>query len=227
MPEIPGYQIIRGHRRSLSIQIDRHGKLVVKAPYLVPTFFVKRFVNEKRGWIDKQLARAKNTPIHKPLRFQQDDEFLYLGEKYPLQIGDFKEISVSNTLHFPKFLQFRIQKELTEWYIRQAKEIITKRVSHNCKILKTNYKSISFSDTISKWGSCSKENHLQFNWRLVMAPMLVIDYVVVHELVHTREKNHGNRFWRIVASYKPAYKQYKKWLRAHSHALHSFFQSLE
>jgi len=141
---------------------------------------------------------------------------------YKLKVGNYKNIHIdppTDGLNFPNFLIFRAKKELDSWYIKQAKEIITKRVEHYSKIMQTSYKNISFSDTKSKWGSCGPDNALQFNWRLIMAPPLVTDYVIVHELAHTIEKNHSRDFWKKVELYKPAYRQYRKWLETNSHRL--------
>ena len=212
------FELIRQHRRSISIHIDHFGNIVVKAPYLIPRFLISRFVGEKKEWINKKLKHTG-----KPLDIKKGsdkNDYLFLGSSYKLEIGDFKKIEVADTIHYPKFLSFRAEKELKEWYISQAKEVISKRVKYYAAILETTYKSISFSDTSSKWGSCSADNALQFNWRLVMSPILVLDYVVVHELVHTREKNHSHDFWIAVAKYKPAYKQYIKWLKENSFRLH-------
>lgn len=87
------------------------------------------------------------------------------------------------------------------------------------KKMNTKYKSIRFSDTFSKWGTCFPDNSLQSNWRLIMTPITVINYVVVHELAHTTEKNHGSRFWNKVSLYTPAYKQHRKWLDKNKHLL--------
>lgn len=220
MSEIPDFKLIRSHRRTLSIQITRDGELVVKAPIFLPAMFIKRFVLEKKDWIHKHLVQKYDTSTRQEKKYQEGEEFMYLGKKYLLHIGKFKEISLTDTLNFPDFLLFRIEKELTNWYIKQAKKLITERVEYYAKLMNADFTSIMFSDTISKWGSCSRDNSLQFNWRLIMAPILVIDYVVVHELVHTWEKNHGRKFWSKVGIYKPAYKQYRKWLNENSRKLH-------
>jgi predicted metal-dependent hydrolase len=120
---------------------------------------------------------------------------------------------------FPKAAVFRVQKELTAWYIRQAREIISQQVEFYAKRMNASYTDLTFSDTKSQWGRCTHENKLQFSWRLVMAPLLVINYVVVHELVHTIEKNHSRSFWSKVRFHNPSYRQQIKWLAANGHAL--------
>ncbi len=215
MPQIPEYTLIRAHRSSISLQITSSGEIIVKAPYLIPSFLINNFLMDKYDWIQKRLQHG-HAHTKRKHQYLDGEEFMYLGNIVKLRFGNFREISVTDTLNFPQFLSFRVKKELENWYMTQAKKLIQNRVVYHAKLMGTTYKKIFFSDTSSKWGSCSPDNTLQFNWRLIMAPILVIDYVVVHELVHTWEKNHGNEFWRLVAQYKPAYKQYRKWLNEHS-----------
>lgn len=206
------FELIRSSRRSISIHVNDTGSVVVKAPYLVPRIIIDRFVSQKRDWIAKQLSRISSQPV-------LTDEYLYLGNSLPIRIGEYPAISASTALNFPRFLLFRKDKELSAWYQAQARKLITERVRQLAARLDTQFGTITFSDTKSKWGSCDKDNNLQFSWRLIMAPLLVIDYVIIHELAHTLEKNHGRRFWALVSSQKPAYKQYIKWLRDHSHRM--------
>jgi predicted metal-dependent hydrolase len=221
MSTIPPYEIERSNRRSISLQISHNGELIVKAPYLVPAFVVREFVKNKSAWVAKQMGLV--TKFHKKSEgiIAEGDEYPFLGNTYTLHAGSFKAIHVAKTLNIPTVLMFRAKKELVSWYTAQAKQIITESVKRNAVLMKTSYKSITYSDTTSKWGSCSHDNSLQFNWRLVMAPLNIIEYVVIHELAHTKEKNHRRGFWDIVSTYKPAYKQYVKWLKVNSHKLHS------
>lgn len=218
MASIPSPLIVRSVRRTLSLQITSEGKLIVKAPFFVSEKKILYFIKEKEDWILKTLQKSQKMKVNKKT-YQAGEEFLYLGDRYKLNIGDFKEISITNSLNVPNFLVFRIKKELTNWYIKEAKEMITKQVDYMSKKMMVKYKGIRFSDTSSKWGSCGVDNSLQFNWRLIMTPITVINYVVIHELVHTIEKNHGFRFWSKVDLYTPAYKQHRKWLENNKHLL--------
>lgn len=222
MTEIPTFEIIRSRRSSIALQINTYGKVVVKAPPLVPKFIITRYIRDNMGWIEKRLKLVSDHGLNNSHHMENGDEYLYLGDIYRIQKGKYKEITFADgKFLLPDFLLFRAEKELKHWYILQAKKLITERVEYYSQVMKKTYKSISYSDTISQWGSCSRDNRLHFNWRLIMAPLLVIDYVIVHELVHTTEKNHQARFWQEVARYKPAYKQYIKWLKVHSHSIHS------
>lgn len=219
MNDFPDYKLVRTHRRSIALQVTPQGKLVVRAPVFMSAGQIRSFISGHVDWIRKQLEKARK-PVALPRnRYNTSHELLYLGMPYRLEIGNFKEIAVTDKIQFPDFLTFRIKKELEEWYRRKAKEIITDRVTHYATLLDVRYHSITFSDTSSKWGSCTADNRLQFNWKLIMSPILVIDYVVVHELAHTLEKNHSRSFWKIVEYHKPAYRQYKKWLNDNAHRM--------
>lgn len=146
--------------------------------------------------------------------------FLYLGKEYILHIGNHTKIALyENRLLFPQVLLFRLEKEITTWYLQQARKVIGNQVTFYAKEMKTTYASLKFSDTTSQWGSCSRDNNLQFSWRLIMAPLLVLNYVVIHELTHTLEKNHSSNFWSKVRFHNPSYKQQIKWLQKYGNSL--------
>lgn len=148
------------------------------------------------------------------------DEYLYLGNTLTLKPGPYTEIAVSGSdLLFPQALLFRKEKELASWYIVQAKSVITRQLNHFAKEMGTGYTSVRFSDTQSKWGSCTHDNRLQFNWRLIMTPLMVLNYVVIHELAHTLEKNHTQLFWMKVRRLNPSYRQQVRWLKEHGESL--------
>ncbi len=212
-------RLLRQRRASISLQVTRDGEVVVKAPYLVPQFLINQFVASKKEWIEKSLAKLA---AHRPKKktYIPGEEFFYLGLSHRLEFHAGTQIvAKNNVLYFPKALQFRIKKELESWFKKQAENLITQRVSYHAKKMKASYKDIFFSDTSSKWGTCFADNTLQFNWRLIMAPLLVIDYVVIHELTHISEKNHQDSFWRRVRLFTPAYKQHRKWLEQNGHLL--------
>lgn len=212
-------KILRSNRRTLALQILADKTLVVKAPFLLPQFIINQFISKNEKWIEKKLKTLSQKEI-KPKSYFNGDEILFMGRKLKLNIGNYQAISAqTDQLLFPLFLNFRIKKELEGWYINQAKKIILNYLEQFSKEMKTTYKSVVFSDTKSKWGSCTHDNRLQFCWRLIMAPPLIIRYVVVHELAHTLEKNHSARFWSKVRLINPSYKQQIKWLRENGNRL--------
>lgn len=217
--DIPAPRVIRSRRNFLSLEIKPTGEIVVKAPLHVPERMIQKFLEEKEEWLRKNFtAIKKRTPQKKT--YQEGESFYFLGKHYVLKYTDGIEIKLlDQALLLPKVMLFRAQKELTNWYLHQAKETISKRVAFHAEKMQAEYKDLLFSDTKSKWGTCFPDNSLQFNWRLIMAPLMVLDYVVIHELAHTTEKNHGDGFWRKVRLYTPAYRQHRKWLEENAQLL--------
>lgn len=207
------FKIVRSKRKSIAIIILPNGVVEVRAPKYVPEFAIKAFVKSKSDWIDERQAfvlKNKTTPK----KFVNGEKFLYLGKEYQLLLGPYIHIEIKDeAMNFPLALAARGHDALEKWYIKQAKIVIKSLVEEYSKRMSLPYNGISFSDTSSKWGSCAPDNRLQFNWRLIMAPLLVIRYVVIHELVHTEEKNHKTLFWNRVRSKNPSYKNQIKWLK--------------
>ena len=104
-------------------------------------------------------------------------------------------------------------------YIEEAKRIIIPRVQRFASLMGAVYNSANIVDLKYRWGSCTPKNNLHFNWRLIKAPLRVIEYVIVHELAHLLEPNHTQSFWQIVKTQVPDYERSKSWLRENGHLL--------
>ena len=219
MSVVDDIKIVRSKRSSISIRILPDGTIEVRAPKYVPEFAIKAFVKSKTDWIEKRLETVKK---HKPQtkKFVNGEMLLYLGHEYELLLGPYVAIQTNGEkLHFPLGMVSRGKYHIEKWYESEAKSLIKRLVEEYSKKMDLPYKSISFSDTKSKWGSCTSDNRLQFNWRLIMAPLLVIRYVVIHELVHTIHKDHQTIFWNKVRQVNPSYKQQIKWLKTNGEKL--------
>lgn len=213
-------------RRTVVLSMQPDGTLVVKAPLRTPKIFINAFVRKNAEWIEKQRERLKKRSPYKKTVYKNGEIFLYLGKEFRLTIGDYAAIEVKDCMIlYPKFLEFRIQKELEAWFRKEGERLITEQVKELAPQMDANYKGISFADTKSKWGHCTLDNFLQFNWRLIMAPILVLNYVVVHELTHTTEKHHQRKFWKKVSHFNPSYRQQIKWLKENGDRLNQFFES--
>ena len=112
-----------------------------------------------------------------------------------------------------------IREQLYKWYRKQAGMIIEERVRYYAAFMGEEYGQIRIKDQKSCWGSCSGKRNLNFNWHLVLTPMEILDYVVVHELCHLKQMNHSMAFWKEVEKILPDYKERRKWLRVHEKAL--------
>lgn len=212
-------KIKRSRRSSISLHIGRDGFVEVMAPYLIPQGFIKKFVENHSEWIEAKQALVRNS-IRSPKKLTHGEKITYLGKDYSLEFGNYTKIEVKETsMFFPIGMKFRAKETLEKWYISQAKKIITEQVEYYSKKMDTSFTSVVYSDTKSKWGSCTSDNRLQFNWRLIMTPLLVLRYVVIHELAHTKEKNHSASFWRIVREANPSYKMQIKWLKENGNGL--------
>lgn len=105
---------------------------------------------------------------------------------------------------------------LNDWYRQKAAQAFSERAEHWSRAMGLSFNRIAIKDQRSLWGSCSAQGNLNFNWRVVMAPPEVLDYLVIHELAHLREMNHSRSFWREVASYCPDFRERRRWLKEHS-----------
>jgi len=154
-------------------------------------------------------------------RLVNGDIFSVLGEQRILSVireerktGRVKEVMDRIVIWVPYDADYQFMHSLLEkWYRREAKAIILEKVNEFAKQMHVNYQEISIKDQKSRWGSCSSKKNLNFNWRIIMCPEPVCDYVIIHELCHLTHMNHSPNFWGLVEKYCPAYKQYKKWLK--------------
>jgi len=113
----------------------------------------------------------------------------------------------------------RLNLVLEWWYRQQAEKLIKKRADELCPQLGVTYNRLTIRGAKTRWGSCSRKGNLNFNWKLMMVPEPVIDYVIIHELAHLKEMNHSRNFWKLVAEHCPKWRSHKKWLRGHEAGL--------
>lgn len=146
---------------------------------------------------------------------------MYLGHPYPLEIakGQKKPLLLEENFKLAESARENAKLVFERWYRAQAKKILEERVNIYASQHGLQYKKIGITSARTRWGSCSPNGLLNFSWRLIMAPMEAVDYVVVHELAHTVFHNHSKRFWKKVEKIMPDYKACRKWLRKNGPAL--------
>ncbi len=213
------YDLVRSKRKTICLQV-KSGKLVVRAPYLVPRFLVDRFIHEKGEWIEKTLEKS-NIPQRKEKLFEDGEKLLYLGEEKTLKLNSgVRTLIDEGVLIVNAENKVEAKTRLRKFYrletIRMVKEYILKY--HD--IFEVTSPKITYKFYKSKWGSCSAKNDFSFNALLSMAPEKVIEYVVIHELSHIEIKNHSKVFWNKVGAYDPSYKKHRKWLKDNLHRVH-------
>jgi len=214
-PAIKPYKLIRSKRRTIALMIGSDATLVVRAPAHTPLDTIEQFVGKNTGWIKRTLARLRKRPQAKQKEFVSGEEFLFLGKSYPLEVqNDTQEpLDLRDGFILNEKQRSRGRAFFIEWYKKEAKKIIAARVEWWAQRFGLAYNSVNITCANRRWGSCAPNDRLNFSWRLVMAPMRVIDYVVVHELAHLPHKNHSRRFWNKVKTMYPDYKNAQTWLR--------------
>jgi predicted metal-dependent hydrolase len=217
-PEI--YKIIRTDRKTIALQIMDDGKLLIKAPLKVSNEAIMRVVLKKRKWIEDRIKEVLSRPRAGKKEFVNGEGFWYLGRIYKLHIVENQEepLRFENGFFLSKKFLPHAREVFIAWYKKAALEKISQRVEFYAKMAGLKYGRIRITDAQRRWGSCSG-NNLNFSWRLIMAPLSVIDYVVVHELAHIEEKNHGKWFWTKVKVLMPDYEKYHQWLKENGHLL--------
>lgn len=211
MQEI-AYQVVRSNRKSVALVIDNEANLIVRAPLQMQDAMIEEFVHKKKRWInEKQQQVAVFGEKHPPVVVETGESILYLGSTYAIIKDAVDTVQVSgNELFVPN--EFGIA-EMTEWLKSEAMRVISERVNNYAGIMGVTPGEIKLSDAKARWGSCSTKNNLNFAWRLIMCPLSVIDYVVVHELSHITYKNHSPAFWARVKTVLPNYEDNQDWLK--------------
>jgi hypothetical protein len=214
MKEIKIDKIIRSKRKTIALVVAADATLLVRAPFESTLEYIKEIIFKKRFWINekKRIANKNGAIVHNK-EFVNGEGFLYLGTTYKLKIQNCDDIRLEDYLFFPEKYLNKPQEKMVEWYKKKALGKIRERADWYSKNTGWKYKSIKINDAQSRWGSCGPSGSLNFTWRLIMAPINVIDYVIVHELAHLHEKNHSVRFWNKVKTVLPNYEQREKWLK--------------
>lgn len=226
------YDVIRSNRKSLGIQVTSDQQIIARSPYSLTDEQVNQVVRKKAGWIlDKLEYHQEVKPEPASKEYLSGEKLLYLGRRYRLQVRKSNSQGVQVKLLQGKFhidvgsdingtmRQEVIQNQLEEWYKEHGRVKFQQRVHRYKKQLGVEPQGIRVKAQQRLWGSCSSKGNLNFNWKLIMAPISVVDYVVVHELVHLLYPNHTDDYWSTVKSIIPDYEEKKEWLRIHGKEL--------
>ncbi len=204
-------KIYRSKRKTLSIKIDGDGNLLVYAPEKLSEERIFAFINEKQGWIIKNVEKIKNAKSEfSPLKLTD-------GEIIPYYSGNLTVKNVCGERTKIKSGVLYVGKNDTEGFKRfikrDFKKYICARVKYIASIMNANYISVSLKFSKTRWGSCGAANTLNFSAYMAFVPTYLTDYVIVHELAHTYHKNHGAKFWKLVEKYMPDYMERRKELK--------------
>jgi predicted metal-dependent hydrolase len=211
-------------RHKLTISVERDRRIVVHVPEGMSDEKIRQVVESKRQWIYEKIAhpqKYQDLPHPPGKELVSGESALYLGRQYRIEVvkTGLSQIQFVHRFFIPATQGKKREEALRGWYIGKAKEKIIPRAKVHAHELGVDVSGVKIVDNRFRWGSCTLNNNVNFNWRLIKAPMLVIDYVIVHELAHLIEANHTPRFWNIIRAQTPTMEKAKAWLKENGQLL--------
>ncbi len=219
------YTVIRSYKaKHARLEIRPEAGLTVVLPAGYRPERAQELILKKQRWVVDKIRTLERAGIEQRTPLKTGDRLPYLGRSMKIETresgsraGDVKVgedrlvvcLAPGDDLHVP----------LERWYREQAKLKIEPMVAELSRLMALPYNRVTLKSQRTLWGSCSRKRNLNFNWRLIMTPEQVIEYVVIHELAHLRQMNHSPRFWQIVEKHCPRWREHRKWLRDHSQEL--------
>lgn len=219
-------EIVRTSRRkTATVRVDE-GKVSVVVPTELSDSNIEKLVTKKTRWIkEKLLLHRQSSPVT-PKEYVSGESFSYLGRNYRLKVetGAAKSVRLVNgrlTVTLPSNSKSpkNISNALTSWYRFHAERKLQEKVERYSKIVGVKPASVGIKTFKARWGSCSTRGDLVFNWKIIVAPNRIVDYVVVHELCHLKQHDHSPVFRRCVEQVLPDYLECKEWLKVNGRRL--------
>lgn len=210
------YSIIRTNRKTLGIIVERNRSVVVRAPLNVPDEAIAAAVKKKKRLIQSKIDHNQKYPLEiEAKEFVSGEALLFLGKPYTLYVTNepVEGVVFENKFLINRANQANANALFKAWYLKTAIELIVPKARAIAKQIGVSFNQINILDLKFRWGSCTPKDNIHLNWRLIKAPMTVIEYIIVHELTHLLEANHTPEFWGRVAVQQPNYEKAKAWLR--------------
>ena len=220
-------QIERTNRkRTISLQV-KDNKLIVKAPRTASRQSLDDLIQRKQSWIKKRAILNVEERKLRNRKFIDNEKFYFKGNEYRLALifGGKEEVKISEGFLIVTCKDDRamgskeVKTFIEDWYVRESTKILNTRTYEFAKKMKVEPSAITVKNYASKWGSCTASNKISYNWRIIMAPDCIVDYLIIHELCHIIEHNHSKNFWYQVGKYCEDFKKKRKWLRENGHKL--------
>ncbi|ELB2789710.1 M48 family metallopeptidase [Aeromonas caviae] len=211
------YRLKQSKRKTTSIFIERDGSVSVLAPEGYDAEKIEQILEQKRSWIYRNLAEWEDlNRTHVERQFVSGEGFPYLGSNYRLKLVDDQQEDL--ILKNGYFLMRRDRADrgmelFKHFYRNKGLSRVTKRVTYYAPKLGVDYRTVRVMELQHHWASCSTKGDLNFHWRCLMAPLSVLDYIVVHELAHRLHRNHNAAFWDAVDKVLPDYQKQVSWLK--------------
>lgn len=206
--------------RNLKISINPDGGVIVTCPRLTPKFVIDRFVRDHANWITTHQAKMQKN------RLAPTDQILLFGKALQVEVSNVLKGKVGVLIETEKLIvtpisdtKDSITKAIQRFFKRTAQSHILERLEILAQQMNITFRQVAFKTQKTRWGSCSSQGNLNFNWRLIHAPREIIDYVIIHELAHRVHMDHSTAFWKLVEKFDPEYRIHRGWLKRQGHHL--------
>ena len=213
-------------KRTISLQV-KDNKLIIKAPRAVSRKNLDEVIQRKQKWIKRRAILDFEEQNLRNRKFIDNEKFYFRGNQYHLSLifGKKEDVRIVDsrllvTCKDDRPIHSKNVKSLIEdFYVNESAKILNTRTNEFAKKMKVQPTGITVKNYISKWGSCTSKNKISYNWRIIMAPDCIVDYLIIHELCHIIEHNHSKNFWNYVGTYCEDFQKKRKWLRENGHML--------
>jgi len=213
-------EVVRTNRRKTATVKVEEGKVSVVVPESLPATRIEALVTRKTRWIKEKLQIHENSIFVRPKEYVSGESFTYLGHNYRLKVKTAPAPSVRLlggrlvvALPDGDNRRERVRMALTAWFREHAEAKLREKAERYAKIVGVTPSSVGIKTFKSRWGSCTIGGRILLNWRIIIAPNRIVDYVVVHELCHLKQHDHSPAFWRCVERVIPDYQECREWLK--------------
>ena len=213
-------------KRTISLQV-KDNKLIIKAPRTVSRKNLDEVIQKKQKWIKQRTILDFEEQNLRNRKFIDNEKFFFRGNEYRLSLilGNKEDVRIVDGLLLVTCKDDRpinsknVKSLIEDFYVNESAQILNTRTKEFAKIMKVQPTGITVKNYVSKWGSCNSKNKISYNWRIIMAPDCIVDYLIIHELCHIIEHNHSKNFWYHVGTYCEDFQKKRKWLRENGHML--------
>lgn len=234
------YKITRRKRKTIGIKITQEGEVIITSPFNISEESILNIVKKKEKWITNKLQLLSQQKSYKDREFKSGEKLLYIGKELELEIHNLNENKSLNLDDYNlnndlvKILDKKvivyidvnkhniediIRELVIRFYRMEAEKLLKERTYYYSNIIGVSFNRITVKDQKTIWGSCSSRKNINYSYRLIMAPIDIIDYVVVHELCHLIHMDHSKAYWGKVESILPDYRERKQWLKHYGNTL--------
>jgi len=204
-------------KKTVSFQVVKE-RVKVLVPKHLNQSRIDKLIKSKSKWIKTKLSKVDQILPYRKKDYVSGEDFLYMGKHYRLKVLKGKKYNIELTDKYLKITikshtkDNKIKRLLKKWYFNNADNYLSELTNEISKKTGINFRSVKVRNYKSRWGSCSSSGKIFYNWKIIMAPTRIIQYVVFHELAHLKVHNHSPKFWRLLKSYYPDIEDAKSWL---------------